>query len=226
MTSSAGPLKFVRLVTLGLAWCFAVISGSLGLNALIKSNQQKSHLKKLGAPATVDIDTHDIFDSGIVATVASALIAVLLFIFLLGMCIPLTKSLTSRTLRLQAITLTFAWLMLFGSMIAYMIIFVNRQAGVKAFIGSLQLPSSVVQGVEKASGQTGVYKDIHYLKLFAILPWFCLLFTLIAIGTLFIASSRTPKNTRAAESPTAQRTSMGQSVTEKEDASHHEKSSV
>lgn len=78
MTSSAGPLKLVRLVTLGLAWCFAVISGSLGkrersctiafwnipieplsgLNALIKSNQQKSHLKKLGAPATVDIDTH------------------------------------------------------------------------------------------------------------------------------------------------------------------------
>ncbi|KAF8900707.1 hypothetical protein CPB84DRAFT_1918492, partial [Gymnopilus junonius] len=169
------PLRTARLLTLGLAWCFAVISGSIGLNALIKSNQQKSHLRKLGAPATVDIDTHDIFDSGVVATVASALIAVLISIFVLGAYIPRTKSLSSqpRTLRWQALTLSLVWLMLFGSMIPYMVFFVNRQASVKAFIGTTQLPDSLVQGVEKASGQTGVYKDIHYLKLSAILPWFC-----------------------------------------------------
>ncbi|PPQ75170.1 hypothetical protein CVT26_008700 [Gymnopilus dilepis] len=225
--SPAGPLKTTRLLTLGLAFCFAVISGSLGLNALIKSNQQKTQLKKLGAPATVDIDTHDIFDSGVVATVASAVIAILVFLFLLGTYLPFTRSLTGRTLRLQAVSLSLAWLMLFGSMIAYMIFFVNRQAGVKAFIGNIQLPDSAVQAVEKMTGQTGVYRHIHYLELFAILPWFCLLFTLIAIGTLFAAASRRTRT--AAEvpaSPTTNRTSVGQSMTEKDNGSHHEKSSV
>ena len=97
---------------------------------------------------------------------ASAVIAILLFLFLLGTYLPFTRSLTGRTLRLQAVSLSLAWLMLFGSMIAYMIFFVNRQAGVKAFIGNIQLPDSAVQAVEKMTGQTGVYRHIHYCKFF------------------------------------------------------------
>jgi len=221
MSSSVAPLQTARLVTLGLSWCFAVIAGSVGLNGLIKSNQEKTRLKKLGAPAVVEIDTSDIFNAGVVVTTASLLIAILVTNFFVGMYIPATKALMARTLRLQAIALTLACLLLFGAMIPYMDFFVNGQASVKAFIGNVQLPASIVQGVEATSGSTGVYKKISYLKLVAILPWFSLLFSLIAAGTLFVASTET-------ESPPApiQTADPTRSMTEKEDVSHHEKTSV
>jgi len=222
MSSSAGPLKTARLVTLGLSWCFAVVAACVGLNALIKSNQDKSRLKKLAPPpAVVDIDTSDIFDAGVVATVASLLISILVFNFVGATFIPATKALAARTLRLQAVILTLASLFLFGALIPYMIFFVNREAIVKAFINGVQLPDSIVRGVEASSGSTRVYKNIHYLKLVAILPWFALLFSLVAAGTLFAASSRTSAPTPAMAQETAT-----PSVTEKEDVSHHEKASV
>jgi hypothetical protein len=222
MSSSAGPLQSARLVTLGISWCFAVIAASVGLNGLIKSNQEKTRLKKLGAPAVVDIDTSDIFNVGVVATTASLLIAILVSKFLVGMYIPATKALVARTLRLQAIILTLACLLLFGAMVPYMVFFVNRQASVKAFIGGVQLPDSIVQGVEATSGTTRVYKKIFYLKLVAILPWFSLLFSLVAAGTLFVASSRT-ESTRVPVQTTERSSPL---MTEKEDVLHHEKASV
>jgi len=222
MSSSAGPLQTARLVTLSLSWCFAVIAASVGLNGLVKSNQEKTRLKKLGAPAVVDIDTSDIFNVGVVATTASLLISILVFNFVVGMYVPAAKALVARTLRLQAIVLTLSCLLLFGAMVPYMDFFVNRQASVKAFIGGVQLPDSIVKGVEASSGTTRVYKDIFYLKLVAILPWFSLLFTLVAAGTLFVASTRSgskpaPAQTTEPSSPL---------MTEKEDVSHHEKASV
>ncbi|KDR79390.1 hypothetical protein GALMADRAFT_243430 [Galerina marginata CBS 339.88] len=224
MSSSAGPLRTARIVTLGLSWCIAVVAASVGLNALIKSNQDKTRLKKLAPPpAVVDIDTSDIFDVGVLATVTSLVISLLVFNFLAGMFIPGTKALVARTLRLQAIALTLACLLLFGAMVPYMVFFVNREASVKAFINGVQLPDAIVRGVEASSGSTRVYKDIHYLKLVAIIPWFSLLFSFIAVGTLFAASSRS--RTSAPKTAMAQETSAP-SMTEKEDVSHHEKASV
>jgi len=221
MSSSAGPLKTARLVTLGLSWVFAVIAACVGLNALIKSNQEKTKLKKLGAPAVVDIDTSDIFNVGVVATSASLLISVLVGNFVGGMVIPATRALAARTLRLQAIILTLACVFLFGAMIPYMVFFVNRQASVKAFVNGVRLPDSIVKGVEASSGSTRVYKDIFYLKLVAILPWFSLFFSLIAAGTLFAASSR-----MSTPAPQVAEQTSSPSMTEKEDVSHHEKASV
>ncbi|KAF8191261.1 hypothetical protein BJ912DRAFT_1058261 [Pholiota molesta] len=132
MSPAAEPLKFARAATLALAWCFAVISSGVGLNALIKSNQQKSRLRKLApAPAVVYIDTS-------------------------------------------------AW-------VPYMVYFTSRQAKVTAFIGTTQLPDSLVKSAEAAAGSTGVYKKISYLRLFAIFPWFTLFFSLSAAAVLFRA---------------------------------------
>jgi hypothetical protein len=47
-------------------------------------------------------------------------------------------------------------------MIPYMVFFVNRQANVKAFIGTTQLPDAAIKAVENASGATRIYKEIHY----------------------------------------------------------------
>ncbi|KAF8154420.1 hypothetical protein B0H34DRAFT_716409 [Crassisporium funariophilum] len=222
MSSTAGPLRTARLVTLSLAWCFAVVASSVGLNALIKSNQSKSKLKKLAPPPTVVvINTDDIFNVGVVATTASLLISILIFNFIAMMFLPLTRALSVRTLRLQSASLFFVCLLLFASMIPYMVFFVNRHADVRAFVGGVQLPAAIVAAVEKTSGSTSVYKKIDYLKLVAILPWFSLFFTLIAATVLFKAGSAAVR-----ESVAVPATTSSMSTTEKETPSHHEKSSV
>ncbi|CAA7270472.1 unnamed protein product [Cyclocybe aegerita] len=217
---SNAPLHKTRAVALIVSWCFAVIASSVGLNALIKSNQEKSKLKRLApSPTRVEIDTDDISVAGIVATTASLLIAVLASNFFFAMYLSFTKAFSARTLRLQGAILFVASFFLFGALVPYLVYFVNRHAEVTAFVGDTQLPDSVVKAVESASGSTSIYKDIYYLKLVAILPWFSLLFALIAAGILFKAGSSTPK---AEVTPAAD----SSSASEKEDASHHEKVSV
>ncbi|KAJ3513481.1 hypothetical protein NLJ89_g2929 [Agrocybe chaxingu] len=219
---SNAPLHKTRAVALIISWCFAVIASSVGLNALIKSNQEKSKLKRLApSPTRVEIDTDDISAAGIVATTASLLIAVLASNFFCAMYLSFTKAFSARTLRLQGIILFVASLFLFGALVPYLVYFVNRHAVVSAFVGDTQLPDSVVKAVESASGSTSVYKDIYYLKLVAILPWFSLLFSLVASAILFKAGSSTPK-----PEPTPAKATDSSSASEKEDASHHEKVSV
>ncbi|KAF9531458.1 hypothetical protein CPB83DRAFT_849051 [Crepidotus variabilis] len=188
----------IRQVALALAWAFSALAAALGLNALIKSNQDKSRLKRLAPPPVtrVDINTNDIFVAGTVATVAALLIAILTFIFVAGAALKPTRGLFNRTARLQGGILILASIFLFGSMVPYMVYFVNRSAVVTAFIGNTQLPDSLVQQTAKSAGQDGIYKHIHYLKLFAIFPWIALLFTLIAAAFLLL----TPRSTSSSSS--------------------------
>ncbi|KAF9556858.1 hypothetical protein CPC08DRAFT_72606 [Agrocybe pediades] len=220
------PLRTARLISLILAWCFAVMASSFGLNALIKSNQEKSKLKKLAPPPTVlNIDTSDIFNAGVVATVASLLIAVIISKMVIAPFLPWTRGLAARTLGTQSLILFLCALFLLGSQIGYIVYYVNREAKVTAFIGPTQLPDAVVRSVEKASGSTRIYKDIQYLKYCAYFPWFALLFTLIAASILFIASRK-----YKAGAANANRASQQPVMSEKEDVSHiesrNEKTSV
>jgi len=192
------PSVAVRQGALGLAWAFSVVAAALGLNALIKSNQDKTRLKALAPPPVtrVDINTNDIFVAGTVATTASLLLAILTFLFAAGVALKPTRALFNRTTRAQGGILVLACLFLFGSMIPYMVFYANRSAVVKAFIGSTQLPDSLVQQVAHSAGQDGVYKHISYLKLFAILPWIALFFSFVAAVVLLI----TPRTTASTSS--------------------------
>jgi hypothetical protein len=78
------------------------------------------------------------------------------------MFLPFTRDLSRRTLRLQSFALLFACTFLLASMIPYMLFFVNRQADVKAFIGTVQLPDAALRAAENASGSTRIYKKIFY----------------------------------------------------------------
>jgi len=114
----------------------------------------------------------DIFGAGVAATTASLLIAILIFNYVAAMFLPFTRELSRKTLRLQSFVLLFACTFLLASMIPFMLFFVNRQADVKAFIGSVQLPDTAVKAVEKASGSTRIYKDISY-RAFPFCPPVC-----------------------------------------------------
>ncbi|KAJ3757578.1 hypothetical protein EV360DRAFT_45739 [Lentinula raphanica] len=192
------PLKTHRLLALFMAFAFAVISGSVGLNALVKSNQQKSTVKKLlpeGTTLTVDDD--DVFQSGIVITTVSALIALLTSIYMLNLLLSYHKThasrfthLSNRLLPFEWVSLAFCAIWLFATQIPFTHFFATRSAQVSAFIGNVQVPPSLVQIVENQLGFTTVYRHISYLRLSAILPWFTFLFTSIAAVVSFLASRR------------------------------------
>ncbi|KAF5309987.1 hypothetical protein D9619_010245 [Psilocybe cf. subviscida] len=222
-TYAQDPLKKARLLSLVVAWCFAVIAACVGLNALVKSNQDKAKLKKLApAPAVVFIDTNDIYHVGISATVASLVLAILVSVYAVGSVFSPTKGLFARTLRVQAGLLLAACAWLFATMIPYMIFYLHRQAKVTAFIGTTQLPASVIKAVEAQSGSTGVYKQISYLRLVAIFPWLSLFFSLIAVVLLFKSASASSAATATAHS----HGTSSPSTSMKEDASHNEKATV
>ncbi|KAF5367289.1 hypothetical protein D9615_010452 [Tricholomella constricta] len=212
------PLKAAVLGSLSMAWAWGVIAGSVGLNALIKSNQEKSRLKKsVPAPAVLTIDTDDVFQSGVVLTVVGALIAVLCSIFILMLFF--TRGYAARSLRTQSLILAFCATWLLATLIPFTFFFATRSAKVSASIGGVELPASIIKQTEKALGSTSVYREIGYLRLVAILPWITILFTVIASGVLFTAGSparRAHAHAQAspADSTTAHETRTDDGLTE------------
>jgi len=187
-TQFDSPLWISRLVVLGLAWSWAFVAIGAEINALVKSNQLKDHVKHVvPSPTIVVINDNDIFRSGAVATSISALIAasctLLIFFQLHG---PLSPT----ALRLQGASLAFCAVWLFSVLVPYTLFYATRGAKVYASIDGVSLPEEAVKTVEGALGLTSTYKDLHFLRLVAILPWFTFLFTIIASVTLFLAASR------------------------------------
>jgi len=173
------------------AWAWGVAAGGLGLNALIKSNQDQSRLKKQVPPPTVlTINVHDIFVVGVVATTVSALTAFLLFNY--AALQFLRPALATRTLRLQSFSIFFCAIWLFATQIPFTVYYATRAARVTAFIGTVQLPDAVIKSVEKTLGTSSVYREIPYLRAPAIIPWIALIFFLIAASVLLAASRRVP----------------------------------
>ena len=92
----------------------------------------------------------------------SLILAILASKSLVGMFVPLTKRFIERTLRIQSYIGFLFTVILLGSMIPYSFYFATRHAQVTAFIGTVQLPDSVIKAAEQASGSTSIYKDIDY----------------------------------------------------------------
>ncbi|KAK7453306.1 hypothetical protein VKT23_011981 [Stygiomarasmius scandens] len=178
--SDAAPLKLPRLVTLFFSFAWGVIAGGVAINAKVKSEQQKDDLERLIPPgATLDLDTSDVNSSGIVITVVSLIIAVLsLIYFILVLLSGHTRAdsgsssrrfhvgsvshLSSRTLPFQWISLSFLAVWLFAVQTPFTSFFANRSAGVRVFIGTIELQPGVIQVIENELGITPVYKHIDY----------------------------------------------------------------
>ncbi|KAJ7097546.1 hypothetical protein C8R44DRAFT_811608 [Mycena epipterygia] len=200
MTNSIIPLKFPRLITLCLAWAWALISLAIGINAFVKSNRDKNSIKnEVPPPTTVSIDTNDVFQSGVVVTTVSAVILVLctLYIGLLLVDSSRRTGVSTRTLVVQYATLGFFALWLFAAQIPVTVFVATRSVKVAASIDGLPLPSSIVNTIERALGAKTKYSSYDYLKLLAILPWFAFLFTVVAAVVAFMASSHARRHAKA-----------------------------
>ncbi|KIK01823.1 hypothetical protein K443DRAFT_98023 [Laccaria amethystina LaAM-08-1] len=194
MATTPMPTRNARQIAVSLSWCFAVIAVSVGLNSLIQSNQPQSRLKKLATPPTVvSIDVHDIFDVGVLEITATT---VLTFNYIVPpLLLPSSPSpfvsrlrtLSTKTLRVQAYSLFFCCIVLLAAMIPFILFYATREAVVRAFVGTLELPKEVVEKVSAASGSLPVYSKIDYSELIVIFAWFSLFFTFIAAVVLLKA---------------------------------------
>lgn len=156
----------------------------IGLNALIEANKSQAAFKaKVDPPTILTINVNgnylllslsgpiqlapnqnisDVRICGIVATTASVLIGVLTFNFIAMTLVPSTRALATRTLRLQAIALSFCSVWLLACLVPFTLFFATRRAEVRAFLGPLEIPQSLVHAMEAKSGSTSVYKELSY----------------------------------------------------------------
>ncbi|KAI0826706.1 hypothetical protein BC628DRAFT_1319898 [Trametes gibbosa] len=208
MSPVIAPFRAPRLAALFLTFAFGVVGFAMGINALVKSHDQKNLVKdQAPSGATVNIDTNDVFKVGCVVTAVCAALAALSFVLLL-FTRSTTKAaapLSARTLPLQAILFSFLSVWLFASLVAMTDIVANRQAKVSAFIGTLQLQDSIIKAVEAQLGVTSVYREIDYLRLAVILPWIAFLFSTISSVLSFAAVRRSARHTSTAFTSTPAR---------------------
>ncbi|KAF9443643.1 hypothetical protein P691DRAFT_679154 [Macrolepiota fuliginosa MF-IS2] len=185
------PLWTARVATLAMAWAWSIISFAAGINAVVKSNQDKAKIKDFAPRGTqVDINVNDVFRTGAIISAVSIVIFVLTSLYLILLFFRPTSFTRSRIVTAQGSLLAFFAVWLFATLVAYTHFFRTHSAIVNASINGLPLPDTLIRGVEKELGVTPVYKNIAYLRLVAILPWFNLLFTISAAVVLFMAASR------------------------------------
>ncbi|KAI9465848.1 hypothetical protein BJY52DRAFT_492531 [Lactarius psammicola] len=204
MSATSEPLKKQRLVALTLCWVWSVVAACIGLNALIKTNQTKTYIRKLAPPGvTLEFHINDIYQSGVVVTSICAAVAVIASkLFFVTLKWP---ERSTRSLKIQAWILTFfsAWIL--ATQIPYTIITANRHAKVDAFLGGVQLPSATLQAALAARGLSDKYSKLHHAVLLAIFPWIALLFNAILVVILFAAARRRGEPETASQSSMAER---------------------
>ncbi|KIJ16175.1 hypothetical protein PAXINDRAFT_99095 [Paxillus involutus ATCC 200175] len=188
--SVSEPLAVARIGPLFLSFAFSVIGCSVGLNAYVKSNQERSyirHVASLGG-ASVTIDANDVLSAGAVITVVCALLALLSATsFAFTWCPIQNKRFWYRS---QSCALFFCSIWLFATLIPFDYFFANREAQVTATLGGVTVSDITLKHVERVLGVTPVYRDLDYLKLVAILPWFALVFSVTAGVVLHISARR------------------------------------
>ena len=153
----------------------------------------------------------DVFKAGAVILAVCLVIFVITSLYLAMLLIRPASLNHSRFIAIQAGTLAFFATWLFAVLVPYTHFVRTRSAIITASIGGQPLPQSIinslVQSVGRQSGLTPRYRDHGYCKsicyflvyllirwylvrLVAILPWFTLLFTIIASTLLYVAASR------------------------------------
>ncbi|THG95551.1 hypothetical protein EW145_g7938 [Phellinidium pouzarii] len=190
----------LRPAALSLSFAFGIISMSVGINALVKSNNRKNFVKhNVPAGVSVDINTNDIFDTGIIVTIVSALLALLSILSLLFSTLR-TGTASVKTHRILASVHFFLVTWLFAVLVPFDDFARNRQAQVTASLGGVPLPATAIQQQEQALGFSPIYWSMHFIRLVAIIPWFAILFGALAGALLFRAPSAR-NGASAVESP-------------------------
>ncbi|KAL4079918.1 hypothetical protein V8B97DRAFT_2020669 [Scleroderma yunnanense] len=161
---TAAPLKIPRFILLFFTFALAVVSFSVGINALVKSRQERNKVYA-AAPkgASVNVDFSDIFDVGAVLTAGCGLLAIVSAICLGFLFRPLRNVLF---LRVQGWTLYACALWILATVIPFDVFFATRSASVTASLGGIPVSQTIIQSIESSLGVSPVYKHSWFCKLF------------------------------------------------------------
>jgi len=189
MSATSEALKKQRLLALALAWAWNVVASCIGLNALIKTNQLETYIRKLAPPGvTLKFDINDVYQTGVIVTSICATVAVIISIFFAGTLIRPKRS--ADSLKIQAWILTFFSTWLLATQIPYTDFTATRYAKITAYLDGVQLPAATTQAALATTGLSNKYSKLHHTVLLAIFPWIALLFNIILVVVLFAASRR------------------------------------
>lgn len=189
------PLWTGRAGALIMAWAWSILAFGVAINAYVESRHDQHLASTLAPPgAVIKIEDGDVFKAGAVILAVCLVIFVITSLYLAMLLIRPASLNHSRFIAIQAGTLAFFATWLFAVLVPYTHFVRTRSAIITASIGGQPLPQSIinslVQSVGRQSGLTPRYRDHGYLRLVAILPWFTLLFTIIASTLLYVAASR------------------------------------
>jgi hypothetical protein len=158
------------LAALFLLFAFSVIGAGVGINSLVKSHRDKARFRRaLPADVRVIINTSDVFDSGVVATVVCGLLALVALASIIVAALPSSRKFWQQSRRVQAATITFLVVWLFATQIAFTAFFANRGPKVTAFIGKTKIPEQTVKNYEMALGAVTEYRQVHYCMFYSCL---------------------------------------------------------
>jgi len=200
------PLKVPRLALLFWTWCWGIVGGSVGLNSVIKRNQLVARIKNTVSSVLstikINIDTHDLEDSGIMLAIGCTLLAVIASLWLGLLLLDILKSrrnsnssntkvpLSTRTLPLQWMSLAFMSVWLIACLIPVTYYAAHSGAKTTAFNGDQPLPDSFVQTASASLGVKPDYWSMNFVRIQIIPPWFTWASCVITTVVLFLASNR------------------------------------
>jgi len=194
------PLAVPRLVLLGLTWCLSVISGSTGLNAVIKRNQAVAAVKHQVAAQGIhlSVDTFDLEHPGIILSVGCTVLSVISSIWFIGILKDMRhksqtssrQPLSTRALPIEWMSLAFMSIWLLACNIPVTKAAAQGAAKTTAFLNGVQLPQSLVDLTQKQLGVNPSYWAQGYVRLEIIPPWFAFLLAAVTSVVSFIASRR------------------------------------
>jgi len=183
------PLEIHRRVSLFLSFAFAAVGFAVGLNALLKANRERSYINQLVAPhGIIDIGIHDVFTTGAFITAICALLSILSCVLFVFMWCPIKHKASS--FRIQAWTLYSCAAWLFATLVTYDYFFATRSAQITINFHGQRIPETVIQRLADLFDFTYAYRDVYFLRLLAVLPWFAFVSAVVAGVFLDLTAGR------------------------------------
>jgi len=180
-------MALFTLAALFFSFDFAVVGAALLIRAFVAANNQVDDLRAAIPRGTVlNVNNDDITITGKVSIAVQALIIALTTVS--AYTVLNRSKIRPKFFVILGSLFSFASLWLLSVTIAFTVIFATKSARVTAFLGSVQLPQSVIDAQARNLGVSPVYKDQSYLLHAAILPWFTWLFTTVAAVAMFLES--------------------------------------
>ncbi|KAF8551050.1 hypothetical protein OG21DRAFT_1487295 [Imleria badia] len=187
--SALRTLQVESRCSLFLSFAFAVVAFSVGLNALLKAKQERSYINQQVIPiGIIDIGIHDVFVTGAVITALCALLALLSGGFCAFTWCPVKHKVSF--FRMQSWTLFFCAAWLFATLVTYDYFFATRSAQITINLDGLPVPEPVIQRLANLLNFTYAYRDVYFLRLLAVIPWFAFIMAVAAGVVLQLAAGR------------------------------------